>query len=93
MVLWQKAMEEKLNSMYRNKLWTLVTPSSIVKSIGYKWVYKTKRDSTGRIERYKARLVAKCFTQKEDIDFNDTFFPVSSKDSMRVITALITLII
>lgn len=62
MVLWQKAMEEKLNSMYRNKLWALVTSSSIVKPIGYKWVYKTKMDATGRIERYKARLIAKGFT-------------------------------
>lgn len=61
-----------------------------IKVIGCKWVFKTKRDVEGRIERYKARLVAKGFTQKERVDYNDTFFPVSSKDSIRVIMALTT---
>ena len=43
----------------------------------------------GKIERYKARLVAKGFTLKEDIDYNETFFPVSKKDSLRIIIALV----
>jgi len=41
------------------------------------------------VERYKARLVAKRFTQKEEIDFKETFSPVSSKDSFRTIMALV----
>ena len=43
----------------------------------------------GNVERYKARLVAKSFTQKEGIDFTKTFSPVSSKDSFRTIMALV----
>ncbi|KAM2808794.1 hypothetical protein PS2_043635 [Malus domestica] len=86
--LWQKAMEEELESMAKNNVWTLVNPSSNIKPIGCKWVYKTKRDAAGRVERYKARLVAKGFNQREGVDYNDTFSPVSSKDSMRVIMAL-----
>ncbi|RVW72211.1 Retrovirus-related Pol polyprotein from transposon TNT 1-94 [Vitis vinifera] len=49
----------------------------------------TKRDSKGNIVRYKARLVAKGFTQKGGIDYKETFSPVSSKDSFRIIMALI----
>ena len=87
--LWHNAMKDELDSMIKNNVWTLVESSSQIKPIGCKWVYKTKRDVLGRIERYKARLVAKGFTQREGIDYNDTFSPVSSKDSMRVVMTLV----
>lgn len=60
-----------------------------VKPIGCNWIFKTKRDSKGNIERYKVRLIAKGFTQKEGIDYKETFSPVSSKDSLRIIMALV----
>ena len=59
------------------------------KTIGCKWVYKTKCDSKGNIERFKAQLVVKGFTQGEGIDCNETFFPVSCKHSFRIIMALV----
>ncbi|TQD89904.1 hypothetical protein C1H46_024535 [Malus baccata] len=86
--LWNKAMKEELESMYKNQFWLLVEPKSDKRPIGCKWVYKTKRDAHGQIERYKARLVAKGFTQRKGIDYNDTFSPVSSKDSLRLIMAI-----
>lgn len=79
---WREAMEAGLKSMRDNKVWELVEP------IGCKWVFKTKRTSEGTIERHKARLVAKGFTQKEGIDFTETFSPVSTKDAFRIIMAL-----
>ena len=59
------------------------------KPIGCKWIIKTKRDLKGDVERYKARLFAKGFTQKEGIDFKETFSPFSTKDSFRTVMALL----
>ncbi|KAI5323444.1 hypothetical protein L3X38_032516 [Prunus dulcis] len=81
-------MKEELKSMDKNHVWTLVQPSSNAKPIGCKWVYKTKKDSKGQIERLKARLVAKGFTEREGFEYTETFSPVSSKDSFRIIMAL-----
>lgn len=67
-------MEDELQSMSHNGVWTLVDRTADLKSNGCKWVYKTKRDANGKIERYKARLVAKGYNQKECIDYNETFF-------------------
>ncbi|KAM1462770.1 hypothetical protein EV1_046409 [Malus domestica] len=83
-------MKEELESMFKDKVWSLVEPKSKLKPIGCKWVFKTKRDANGQIERYKAWLVAKGFTQREGIDYNDTFSLVSSKNSMRIIMAITT---
>ena len=60
-----------------------------VKAIGCKWVFKTKKDSQGNIERHKTRLVTKEFTQREGIDYTKTFSPVSKKHYLQVIMALV----
>ncbi|KAI5338097.1 hypothetical protein L3X38_017368 [Prunus dulcis] len=82
-------MESELESMSKNGVWRLVDLPSGCKPIGCKWVYKTKRNEQGQIDKYKARLVAKGYTQEEGVDYNKTFSPVSTKDSFRVIMALV----
>ena len=78
-----------MNSMASNRVWDLVELPDGIKAIGCKWVFKTKKDSLGNIERHKARLVAKGFTQREGIDYTETFSPISKKDSFRIIMALV----
>jgi hypothetical protein len=82
-------MVDKLKSMDNNNVWDLMDLPNGCRPIGCKWVFKTKKDSTGKIERYKAKLVAKGFSQKEGIDYKETFSLVSSKDSFRIVMALV----
>ncbi|KAL6327870.1 hypothetical protein AAG906_026549 [Vitis piasezkii] len=88
-ISWKEAMDDEMNSMYMNGVWDLVELPHGYKPVGCKWVFKTKRDSSGKIERYKARLVVKGYSQREGIDFKETFSPVSTKDSFRVIMAIV----
>ena len=86
---WLEAMEDEMKSMSSNGVWDLEEIPKRAKTVGCKWVYKIKHDSKGNVERFKARLVAKGFTQREGIDYNETFSPVSCKDSFRIIMALV----
>ena len=52
--------------------------------VGYRWVYKIKERADGSIECYKARSVAKGYTQLEGIDFDYTFSPVVKTTNIRV---------
>ncbi|KAL0368203.1 UNVERIFIED_CONTAM: Retrovirus-related Pol polyprotein from transposon TNT 1-94 [Sesamum calycinum] len=82
-------MNEEIKSMKDNDVSELVQFPKDTKPIGCNWMFKTKRDSKGNMERYKSRLVAKGYTQKEGGDYKETFSPVSSKDSLRIIMALV----
>jgi hypothetical protein len=79
-------MEDKMRSMSSNRVWDLEEIPKGVKTVGCKWVYKTKCDSKGNIKRFKARLVARGFTHREGIDYTEIFSPVSCKDSLRIIS-------
>jgi hypothetical protein len=86
---WREAMEDEMRYMSANQVWKLEKIPKEAKTVGYKWVYKIKRDFKGNIGRFKARHMAKGFTQREEIDYNETFSPVSYKDSFRIIMALV----
>jgi hypothetical protein len=79
---WLEAMEDELSSMDSNGVLDLVEIPNGAKKVGCKWVYKTKYNSKGKIERFKVRLVAKGFTQREGIYYIETLSPVSKKDSL-----------
>jgi hypothetical protein len=84
-----EAMEDEMRSISTNRVWDLEEILKGAKIVGCKWVYKTKCDCKGNIERFKARLVAKRFTHRECIDYTKTFSPVLCKDSLRIIMVLV----
>ena len=67
---WLEAMKDEMRSMSTNDVWDLEEILKGAKTVGCKWVYKMKCDFKGNVERYKARFVAKGFTQREGIDYN-----------------------
>ena len=64
---WLEAIEDEMKSINANKVWDMEIIPKGAKIVGCKWVNKTKLDSQGNIERFKARLVTKGFTQREGI--------------------------
>lgn len=69
--VWQKTMEQEMESIEKNQAWNLVELPPDAKMIGAKWVYKTKFDEHGNIDKYKAHLVAKGYAQEFGVDYNE----------------------
>ena len=89
---WLKAMKEEMISLEKNKTWKLVNKSPGQKIIGCKWVFKRKPGIPGvQLPRYKARVVAKGFTQVEGVDYHDIFSPVVKHSSIRLLLAYVAM--
>ena len=86
---WKAAMEEEMASLKEHKVWRLVELPKDRKAIGCRWVFALKRDTSGQVIRYKARLVVKGYAQVAGIDYDETYAPTSKINSTRAILALI----
>jgi len=73
----------------RNQMWELVDIPQHKKAIGVKWVYRTKLNSDGYVNKYKARLVVKGYARMFGVDFSETFTPVARMDTIRMLLALV----
>ena len=72
----------------KNDVWDIVPRPKGKSVVTSKWIYKIKHATNGSIEKYKARFVARGFSQKEGIDYEETFAPVAKYTSIRAIMAL-----
>jgi hypothetical protein len=85
---WDTTMNEKYRSLMANDAWDLVTLLKGRKLVICKWVYRTKYASDGSVDRHKAWLFAKGFSQVEGIDYNETFSPVAKMNSIHLVLSL-----
>jgi hypothetical protein len=82
------AMMEDYQSTMKNDVWDIVPRLEGKSVVTSKWIYKIKHTADGSIEKYKARFVARGFSQKEGVDYMETFALVSMYTSIRVVISL-----
>ena len=81
-------MAAEITTLESNKTWSLTSLPPHKRAIGCKWVYRVKYKADGTMERYKARLMAKGFTQQEGLDFIDIFSPVAKMTTVKTLLAI-----
>jgi hypothetical protein len=77
-----------LQSLATNSVWDLVDTPKGVNIVSNKWVFKIKRLPNDHVGLYKARLVARGFSQQYGVDYEETFAPVVRMESLRILLAI-----
>lgn len=84
---WLAAMKEELKSLKECGVWSLVNKPTGKNIVSNRWVYRIKREPCGNIERYRARLVARGFSQIPGVDYNQTYAPTANIGTIRLLFA------
>ncbi|KAG8490934.1 hypothetical protein CXB51_014700 [Gossypium anomalum] len=69
---WRDTMDDEMEALERKKTWELVDLPNGKETVGLKWIFKTKLQADGSIQKHKARLVAQGYMQREGLDFQET---------------------
>ena len=81
-------MIEEYQSIMKNDVWDVVPRPEGKFVVTSKWIYNIKHAADGSIEKYKERFVAPGFSQKEGIDYEETFAPIARYTFIRSVLAL-----
>ena len=81
-------MREEIQALEANNTWQLVNLPAHKHAIGCRWIYRIKYKLDGTVDRYKAKLVAKGYTQQARLGFVETFSPVEKLTSVRILLSL-----
>jgi hypothetical protein len=81
---WKQAMQEEINALMKNRTWFLVKRPHDANVVKGRWVYKIKLNADGSVDRYKARWVARGYSQIEGVDFDVIFAPVATSNALRL---------
>jgi hypothetical protein len=85
---WKEAVSAELKSLDEACTWDIVSQPKNTNIVSSKWVFKIKRNAAGEIDKYKARLVARGFTQVLGVDYYETYAPVARLASLRLILTI-----
>ena len=85
---WDEAILKELKSLEDARTWNVIECPDNVNIIGCKWVFKIKRTAAGEIDKYKARLVTKGYSQVHGVDYDKTYAPVARLTSLQTILAI-----
>lgn len=75
---------EEMKAFDKNKTWHNVSLPAGKKLVSYKWVYRVKQNPKGKVKSYKARLVARGYSQTYGIDYDETFARVANMSTVRI---------
>jgi hypothetical protein len=85
---WRAAMSDEFDALRHTNTWVLIPRPPGVNIVGSKWIFKTKQRLDGSVDKYKACLIARGFTQQYGVNYGDTFSPVVKPTTVRLVLSL-----